>query len=126
MNMMNTLAHEAYARPDAPGRNARAVEYDLFARITRRLSIAWSQRKQNHAALVSALHDNGALWRTLAVDVSDAGNGLPAPLRAQLFYLYEFTAIHSKKVLDGEASAEALVDINTSVMRGLRGTGGAV
>ena len=124
--MMNTLVHEAYSRPDAPARNPRAIEYDLFARMTRRLSVAWSQRKQNHAALVSALHDNGAMWRTLAVDVADIGNTLPSPLRAQLFYLYEFTTSHSRKVLDGTASAEVLVDINTAVMRGLRGSGGAV
>lgn len=125
MNMMNSLVQDAYSRPDAPGRSARAVEYDLFARITRRLSLAWAQRKQNHPALVSALHENGALWRALAVDVADPGNGLPKQLRAQLFYLHEFTAAHSKDVLDGKASAEVLVDINTAVMRGLRGTGGA-
>ncbi|WP_370323299.1 flagellar biosynthesis regulator FlaF [Pseudorhodobacter sp. E13] len=122
--MMNSLAHDAYTRPDAPGRNARAVEYDLFARVTRRLSMAWAQRKQNYPALVSALHENGALWRTLAIDVADSGNGLPQQLRAQLFYLHEFTAAHSKEVLNGTASAEVLVDINTAVMRGLRGTGG--
>lgn len=125
MNMMNTLVHEAYARPDAPARNVRAIEYDLFARMTRRLSVAWAQRKENHAALVGALHDNGRMWRTLAVDVADVGNALPSPLRAQLFYLYEFTTDHSRKVLDGTASAEVLVDINTAVMRGLRGSGGA-
>lgn len=125
MNMMNTLVQDAYARPDAPARSPRAIEYDLFARMTRRLSAAWSQRKQNYTALVSALHDNGAMWRALAVDVADTGNGLPSPLRAQLFYLYEFTTAHSRKVLDGTASAEVLVDINTAVMRGLRGNGGA-
>lgn len=122
--MMNTLARNAYGRPDAPARNARATEYELFARMTRALSIAWTQRKQSHAALASALHDNGKMWRTLAVDVADIGNELPSPLRAQLFYLYEFTTIHSRKVLDGTASAEVLVDINTAVMRGLRGHGG--
>jgi len=126
VNMMNTLARDVYARADAPARNARATEYELFARMTRALSIAWSQRAQNHAALVAALHDNGKMWRTLAVDVADIGNELPSPLRAQLFYLYEFTAEHSRKVLDGVASAEVLVDINTAVMRGLRGQGGEV
>lgn len=126
MNMMNTLAREAYARPDAPARSARAVEYELFARMTHRLSVAWSHRTENYTALVGALHDNGTMWRTLAVDVADVGNGLPSALRAQLFYLYEFTTTHSQKVLDGTASADVLVDINTSVMRGLRGNGGAV
>lgn len=125
MNMMTARVNEAYARPDAPARNARAIEYDLFARMTRRLSTAWTQRTENHSALVSALHDNGTMWRTLAVDVADVGNSLPSPLRAQLFYLYEFTTAHSRNVLDGKASADVLVDINTAVMRGLRGNGGA-
>ncbi|WP_240794034.1 flagellar biosynthesis regulator FlaF [Pseudorhodobacter turbinis] len=123
--MMTARVNEAYARPDAPSRDARAIEYDLFARMTRRLSAAWAQRKENHAALVRALHDNGTMWRTLAIDVADEGNSLPAPLRAQLFYLYKFTTVHSKNVLDGKASADALVDINTAVMRGLRGNGGS-
>jgi flagellar biosynthesis activator protein FlaF len=121
--MMNTLARDVYARPDAPIRNARATEYELFVRMTRALSVAWKQRETNHSALVSALHDNGRMWRTLAVDVADIGNELPSALRAQLFYLYEFTAAHSRKVLDGTASADVLVDINTAVMRGLRGQG---
>jgi flagellar protein FlaF len=123
--MMNSLAQEAYARPDAPARSARNTEYELFARTTRRLSIAWSHRVENYEALVAALHDNGTMWRTFAVDVADIGNTLPSPLRAQIFYLYEFTSVHSQKVLDGVASAEVLVDINAAVMRGLRGTGGA-
>ena len=125
MNMMNTRARDAYARPDAPARSARAIEYELFARMTHRLSVAWSHRTQNYAGLVGALHDNGTMWRTLAVDVADVENGLPSPLRAQLFYLYEFTTVHSQKVLDGTASADVLVEINTAVMRGLRGNGGA-
>jgi flagellar protein FlaF len=126
MNMMNTLARDAYARPDAPSRDARAVEYELFVRMTRALSTSWAQRKKNYPALVSALYDNGKMWRTLAVDVADIGNELPSPLRAQLFYLYEFTTEHSRKVLDGTASADVLVEINTAVMRGLRGGGAPV
>lgn len=118
------LAHGAYSRPDAPARNARMVEYDLFARITRRLSLAWKGREADYPALVTALHENSKLWRTLAVDVAGSENALPAPLRAQLFYLYEFTEVHSRRILDDGESAEVLVDINSAVMRGLRGGGG--
>jgi flagellar biosynthesis activator protein FlaF len=95
------------------------MEYDLFARITRRLTTS----SRDFAALASAIHDNRTLWTTLAADVSDPGNGLPGPLRAQLFYLAEFTAVQSRKVLDGSGSVDVLVDINTAVMRGLRGEG---
>ena len=124
MNMMNTLAQTAYAQPDTSVRNPRAIEYDLFARVTRKLAAAWARRLEDHAGLATALHDNKSLWRALAVDVAGDGNLLPAPLRAQLFYLYEFIETHSRKVLDGTVSAEVLIDINTAVMRGLRGNGG--
>ncbi len=120
---MNALAkaHDAYARPDAPARSPRAIEYDLFARATRALSAAWAARDRDRAALIRALHENLRLWRTLAVDVADPGNTLPPALRARLFYLYEFTDQHSRKVLDKTADAAVLVEINTAVMRGLRG-----
>lgn len=119
---MNALAqaHSAYARPDAPQKSPRATEYDLFARVTRQLSAAAAQR-QDFAALTRALHDNLRLWRTLAVDVADPGNALPPALRARLFYLFQFTDQHSRKVLDGTAEPGVLVEINTAVMRGLRG-----
>jgi len=71
------------------------------------------------------LADNTQLWSTLASDVALPGNGLPAVLRARLFYLYEFTVQHSRQVMDDKASVEVLADINMAVMRGLRGDGGA-
>jgi flagellar protein FlaF len=106
-------------------RSPRSVEYDLLAQVTRRMRLAWTGRDGDFPALVRAVTDNLTLWSTLAADVALPGNTLPAALRARLFYLYEFTARHSRAVLDGKASAEVLVDINTAVMRGLRGEGGA-
>lgn len=122
---MNTLdlARTAYATPGTPARTPRGIEYDLFARTTHRLKSAAQAGKANFPAMARAIHENNQLWVTLAADVADPGNGLPAPLRAQLFYLYEFTADHSRKVLAGEATVEALIDINTAIMRGLRGEG---
>lgn len=121
---LHTLARAAYGRPEGATRSPRSIEYDLFARATQRLSCAWSQRAEDYPAFVRALHDNTRLWRTLAVDVSDRENALPGELRARLFYLYEFTAEHSRRLLKGEGSAEVLVDINKAVMRGLRGDTG--
>jgi flagellar biosynthesis activator protein FlaF len=119
MNMQ--LAHNAYTRPAAPSRTPRDIEYDLLARTTQRLALAWAERHRNFPALVAALNDNQQVWSTFAADVASAGNGLPQALRARLFYLYEFTALHTRKVLDGKGSPEVLTDINTAVMRGLRG-----
>lgn len=115
-------AQAAYARPEAPQKSPRAVEYDLLARTTKALSQA-VQPGGTYPALIAALDDNQRLWSTLAADVAEPENGLPAKLRAQLFYLYEFTAQHSRAVRDRKASVEVLIDINTAVMRGLRGQG---
>ncbi|MCU0826867.1 MAG: flagellar biosynthesis regulator FlaF [Tabrizicola sp.] len=122
---MSYQAPIAYARQEAPTRSFRSVEYDLLAQVTRRLRAAWSTRETDYPGLVRALADNQQVWSTLAADVALPGNGLPAVLRARLFYLYEFTAHHSSAVMNGKASVEVLADINTAVMRGLRGEGGA-
>jgi flagellar protein FlaF len=115
------MARTAYATPGTPARSLRGIEYDLFARVTHRLKATLGRR--DLAALAAALHDNHQLWTVLAADVAEPGNALPPALRARLFYLYEFTDQHSRKVLAGDASAEVLVDINTAIMRGLRGEG---
>jgi flagellar protein FlaF len=117
-------ARAAYGRREAPVRTPRAHEYDLLARCTQKLSMAWMRRKEDFPMLAMALTENLQLWSALAADVAEKGNGLPPPLRAQLFYLYEFTAGHTRSVLDNRASVEVLIDINTAVMRGLRGDGG--
>jgi flagellar protein FlaF len=124
LTIATSNARAAYGQREAPVRTARAHEYDLLARCTQKLAMAWTQRRDNFPMLATALTENLQLWSALAADVAEKGNGLPAPLRAQLFYLYEFTAGHTRSVLDGRASVEVLVDINKAVMRGLRGDGG--
>lgn len=114
------MARSAYAAPGQPARTPRGTEYELFARITHRLKAAHAGGNPDFAALAHALHDNRRLWTALAADVADAGNGLPAELRARIFYLSQFTGQHTSKVLSGAASPEVLIDINTTIMRGLR------
>ena len=112
-------AQNAYRSQAETTRSPRSIEYDAFARITRKLKVAGVAGRQRMSALASAIHDNRRLWITLAVDVSDADNPLPADLRARILYLAEFTHLHSSKVLSGEAEIDALIDINTAVMSGL-------
>lgn len=119
-----SAARSVYARPEAPQKTPRSLEYELLARATQRLKAAWDVRKENHPQLVAAVSENLKIWTTLACDVAGSENGLPAKLRAQLFYLFEFTNMHSRAVLGDQGSVEVLVDINTAVMRGLRGDGG--
>ncbi|MBZ4689718.1 MAG: flagellar biosynthesis regulator FlhF [Cereibacter sp.] len=118
------MARLAYSRPEAPARTARGVEYDLLARITQKLSQSDQQRSEDYAVFAAALQDNLRLWATFAADVADNDNGLPRKLRAQLFNLYRFIDQYSLKVLGEGGSVAVLIDINTAVMRGLRGDGG--
>lgn len=125
MNAQN-FAHTAYSRPQAPTRSARSVEYELLARITQQLRSTSLRRADNFAEFAGAISDNIRLWATFAADVAETGNGLPPELRAKLFYLYQFTEVQSSKILADKGEVTVLIDINTAVMRGLRGnTGGA-
>lgn len=114
----------AYTRRETPARSLRSIEYDLIALVTQRLRAGWTNRETDFPGFVRALTDNQKLWSTLASDVALADNGLPQELRARLFYLYEFTVSHSRAVLESGASAEVLTEVNTAVMRGLRGERG--
>ncbi|MBS9717728.1 flagellar biosynthesis regulator FlaF [Pseudohalocynthiibacter aestuariivivens] len=115
-----TMAKTAYSASATPVRTPRSTEYQTFARVTQKLTQADGKTGAEFLDLVRAIHENRQLWTLLATDVAGDGNALPQQLRAQLFYLAEFTAEHSRKVLKNEASVEALVDINTAIMRGLR------
>lgn len=119
---MNALqmAKTAYATNKAPIRTPRGVEYEAFARITHRMKSAAERGKPGFPDLAQALHLNRQLWSMLAGDVAERDNGLPQDLRARIFYLAEFTTQHSRKVLRGTDTVDALVEINTAVMRGLR------
>lgn len=117
------MAKMAYGSSAAPVRTPRGTEYNLFARITRRLKSAAQDSPGNFAGLAAAIHDNRQLWSVLAVNVADEDNALPQSLRARIFYLYEFVNLHSRRVLRGEATVDALIDINVAVMRGLEAKG---
>jgi flagellar protein FlaF len=117
------LAQRAYQSTTNEIRTPRGTEYDAFARITHRIAGAAREGTTGFAGLAMALHDNRRLWTTLAAAVADDENALPADLRARIFYLAEFTAAHSHKVLRGTAPVAPLIEVNTAIMRGLRKEG---
>lgn len=119
---MNALqmAKTAYATKKAPIRTPRSVEYEAFARVTHRLKSSSAKGHQHFGDLAQALHANRELWTLLAADVAEDGNALPKDLRARIFYLAEFTVQHSRSVLKGEDTVDALIDVNMAIMRGLR------
>lgn len=115
-------AHLHYAHPARPLKTHRDIEYDLMAGITGRLKSALPHALGRLSpALAAALHDNSRMWAAFASDLAHADNAFAPNLRGRLFYLAEFTHHHTDKVLNGQATADVLVDINMAVMRGLRG-----
>jgi flagellar protein FlaF len=110
-------ARSAYAAA-APIRTARDAEYTIFASVTSALTAADAD---DYAALAHAVTDNQRLWGALAEDLMNEGNALPDALRANLISLAEFVRKHTMAVLGGRAGVAPLIDINTMIMKGLRG-----
>lgn len=111
------MAQAAYAATSATVRTPRGTEYETIVKITSALK---SGASAPFSRLVKALHDNRRLWTLLAADVSDQQNGLPEATRAQIFYLAEFVAQHTSKVLNRTDSVDVLIDINSAILRGLK------
>jgi len=118
---LHSEARAAYAQAAKPIRTARGAEYAIFARVTHALKAVDETDRRQFPRLAEAVHDNQRLWGALADDLMLDTNGLPVALRAQLISLAGFVFKHSLAVLGGRASIGPLIDINTSIMRGLRG-----
>ena len=119
---MNTLqkAQQAYGAADSAIRSDRSLEHAALAKASRDLKAAYDARPFQFPALAEALHANSRLWTLLAVNVADPENRLSPDIRARLFYLAEFTLHHSRAVLNGTETIEPLLEVNTTIMRGLR------
>lgn len=114
----NMQAKTAYGTSTSALRGSKEIEYEIFAKVTKGL-VAANQEPANFPKMLNALTDNERLWTILAKDVASEENSLPNALRAQIFYLYEFTINQSNQIREGAASVDALIDVNRSVMRGL-------
>ena len=108
-----SLANNGYASSIQSTGSDRSIEYQAFAHVTQALTSVNKNAPDYFANL--------KLWTILSVEVANDNNELPAELRANLFYLAEFTRAHTAKVQAGKADTDVLIDINRMVMRGLRG-----
>lgn len=118
----SSLASQAYGNSLKSTANEKNVEYQAFAFVTQALSALDKKALDYFLKKQEALYNNLKLWRVLAVEVANEKNELPKDLRANLFYLSEFTRHHTAKIHAGETDdPTVLIDINKMVMRGLRG-----
>lgn len=117
MNAVTPLSETGYGANAI--RSARDTEYDVISRVTRLLR--QSDRAGRTGDAILAVHKNNELWTLLAFDLAGPDNALPEDTKAGLLSLASFSLRHGHAVLNGEATTDALVDINLAIMKGLRG-----
>lgn len=122
-NNSNNKARNGYAAAVKPTRTDRGLEYKIFARVTHKLKSLDESDKSRFPELAAVVSENSRLWGALATDLMSDANQLSPDLKARLISLAMFVSRHTLAVLAGRESVEPLIDINTSIMRGLRGNG---
>ncbi len=99
----------------------RDIEYLVFEQVTAALQNA--QAPQAHfTARIQAAHRNRELWQTLAFDVASEDNGLPVDLRVRLASLSIWVTRQTERVINDDAPVDDLIEVNRSIMQGLKPT----
>lgn len=117
MNAVTSHTEYGYGAPAL--RTERDTEYDVISRVTRMLRQANTECRDQDTIL--AVHKNNELWTILAADLAHPENGLPDEVKAGLLSLAMFSLRHGHAVLSGQGNTQVLIDINMSIMKGLRG-----
>ncbi len=115
----------AYGSAQDAALTPRQAEYRIFARVTHALAEAEAAASTGEpgavARLAAAANENLRMWYALAEDLVGDANGLPDALRAGLISLAGFVERETPKVIARRIPVAGLVDVNTAVMKGLRG-----
>ncbi len=111
------MSLQAYSQAQASTENPRQTEYRLLGQVTGRLIDA---KDASHTQMVEALDWNRRVWLTLQTDLMSADNQLPDQLKAGLISLAIWVDRHSRLVMNGEATVDALIEVNRSIMDGLK------
>ena len=112
------MSLRAYQKAAERAENPRETEYRLFGEVTRALMTAATVEDLQER--LTALDWNRRLWTTLAGDCSRPENGLPVGVRAQIISLSLWVNRHTSAVIRQEESFQPLIDVNRSIMEGLR------
>ncbi len=110
---------KAYQKAQAAAESPRHTEHRLFGQVTGALIDA-QRAGLTGGRLAEAIDWNRRLWSTLAIDCMHEGNQLTRELRAQIVSLSIFVTKYSSQVMQDGASLEPLIDINRTIMEGLK------
>ena len=111
---------QAYQNTQRITEDARSTEYRLFGQVTGAL-IDVQKTGKDGSPLVEAIDWNKRLWRTLAADCMDDRNQLPEEVRAKIVSLSLWIAKYSRQVTREGASLDPLIQVNRTIMQGLKG-----
>jgi flagellar protein FlaF len=111
---------QAYQNAQRISEDPRATEYRLFGQVTGAL-IDVRKNGAKGGPLAEAIDWNRRLWRTLAADCLDDSNKLPREVRAQIVSLSLWVTRYSKDVTRQGAPVDPLIEVNRTIMEGLRG-----
>lgn len=113
------MSYNAYRQTQQRSEDPRATEYRLFGEVTRALIEARELPKRD-PKVIKALDWNRRMWSTLSIDCGAPGNKLPDQLRASIVSLGIWVSKHSSQVMRSGASIEPLINVNRTVMEGLK------
>jgi len=111
---------KAYQNVQLITEDPRQTEYRLFGQVTGALIDAQKSSARG-GPLVEAVDWNRQLWRALATDCLDDRNQLPREVRAKIVSLSLWVTKYSKQVTRQGASLDPLIDVNRTIMQGLKG-----
>lgn len=109
----------SYQKVQRATESPRDSEYRLFGTVTSALMDAQSCDRLDKK-FIEALDWNRRMWGILASDCAGGDNALPEKLRAQIISISIWVSRYTSDVMRGEGDVEDLVDINKTIMEGLR------
>lgn len=126
--------YAAYSRNARHAQSDRETEYRLLGQVTGALLHAQTKlaasdtrsRVEATKAKVDALLWNREVWSTLKLDLLSPQNTLPDELKGSLISLAIWVERETGTLLSGgDNDLQALIDVNKTIMEGLRPTHGA-
>ena len=114
------MSLKAYQTARERTESPRETEYRLFGEVTRSLMDAADASVDDLQTRMTALDWNRRLWTTLAGDCARTENALPVGVRAQIISLSLWVNRHTSAVMRQEETFQPLIDVNRSIMEGLR------
>lgn len=115
----NVTGAAAYARQQSASKSGREQEWEALARTTQMLRHA--RDGEDRIEQARALSTQYRLWHIFVTDLADADNALPAELRKQLIGLGQVVLREAEYRPGSEPDFDFLIEINETIMDGLRG-----